>query len=222
MILSELMGGREEEEDLILIGGNVSKKTELKHEQIVSKNYYTGRGEVFWMNATDYRFPLHVKLSQTRNLCEVYISTTHDNPNSDNCEKTERCNDFMIHYPNNEANKGKIEKVYFTVKPYISFTCKISAKFYGSAALIVHEDDTDEIPYQLDEFGHRVYQINYREHLDFSKRYDTNIDVVKAQLFGGDQKVSIISNGDGPRKPNRRRMSNKSVRNAEKDVYDRA
>jgi hypothetical protein len=29
MLLSELMGGREEEEDLILIGGNVSKKTEL-------------------------------------------------------------------------------------------------------------------------------------------------------------------------------------------------
>jgi hypothetical protein len=173
------------------------------------------------MNAADYRFPLHVKLSQRRNLCEVYISTTHDNPNSDNCEKTEKCNDFMIHYPNNEAGKGKVEKVYFTVKPYISFWSKISAKFYGSAALITHENDTEEIPYQLDGFGHRIYQINYREHLDFSKKYDTNVDVAKAKLFGSSHEVSIIPNGDQPKYHGGRRVSKKSV-HPEKDAYDRA
>ena len=172
---------KKKKENWILIGGNKSTKTKQNNDQVLTKEFSAGVGEVFFMECAKLRFPLEINMFMDRICFEVYVSTRHDNPNSGSHEFKFVESKFRIEIQ--EEEKNKIEKIYITIRPFINFKTRIYVKFSGELQKI-EEKKFDSLPYDIDITGRKLHSLDYKSFLIFTENYDINLLTAKAKSMG--------------------------------------
>ena len=78
---------------------------------------------------------------------------------------------------------ARVDKIYFTIMPMITFTTQIRVKFYGKMVKSRPMESLHAFVMRTTDSGSQFISLNYDELLKFPKKYDRNTREAKDLLY---------------------------------------